>query len=269
MEVLNYLPKKELEDYEDFLAFVGIYDDKRRIRAYVSWLRRLEGFIKDKVCVEAGAGFGVFARELLRLGARKVYAIEENPLMLRLLKKWFSSEDRVVIIDGRVENFVPDEGRVDFMVQEFYGPLLYDESLFVLERLPFPVGYLFPNGGRLLFGYAWREDYADASITLDVIEQLNGVLVADLFPRYYQSFEGVALEWNWSDGLLGDSVQIDPSRGDLLVFGVELLHSGRRVCRAGWCTNWPIVWTPVAGLSFEFDFVEKDGIMIPIFQWAC
>jgi len=81
MNILNHLSPKRFRAVDDLLAFISIYDDHKRTQAYKRLLRAHKNNIKGSVCVEGGCGLGIFSIEMARLGARKVYAVEQNPLL--------------------------------------------------------------------------------------------------------------------------------------------------------------------------------------------
>jgi hypothetical protein len=86
MDIMNHLPRRRFREIDDLLAFISIYDDTRRTRALRALLRRHRQEIQGAVCVEGGAGLGLFAIEMARLGARRVFAVEQNPLLAKLAK---------------------------------------------------------------------------------------------------------------------------------------------------------------------------------------
>ena len=264
MEILNEIPN--YEDVDGFLAFVGMYEDRARLEAYRRFLARFP--LQGAVCVEAGAGFGIFTEWMLYLGARKVYAVEENPLMADLLRERFRREPRVTVVEALIEDFAPPEP-VDLLVHDFFGPLLYDESLYALERLPFRPAQVFPNQGELLWGLVEARRQVDEVVSMPVLRRLEGVLISDLFPEPVQEPDQVLFRWRYSEGLSGPSrVSLKGLPGDLLVFGVRLLHDGEEVCRAGRCVNWPWVWTPRAGDLFQLTFRPTRAHTEVHFEWV-
>ncbi len=265
MEVVNHLPEDLYLECDEFLAFIGIYDDEQRFLNYKKFIEKMN--IKNKVCIEAGAGFGVFTELMLKYGAKKVYAVEKNRFMVNILKKKFSGDKRVVVVDKRIEEFEPDED-IDFLLHDFFGIMLYDESLESLEHLRFTPKLLFPDSGRLMFSVIDADSVCDETITKDVLQELKGVLVSDLFmvdKDFLKRLNGKeVLFWDWRKGLRGGEADISSFSGDLLVFWIEILHHGELICRSEECVNWPLVWTPRAGDKFKLEFNGESYVR---FKW--
>jgi predicted RNA methylase len=87
MDMLNKLPRRRFEEIDELLAFVSIYDDHGRMRALKSLLRANARLIRGALCVEGGCGLGALSIEMAELGARKVYAVEQNLLLAKLAQK--------------------------------------------------------------------------------------------------------------------------------------------------------------------------------------
>ncbi|MCD6082247.1 hypothetical protein J7J56_05105 [candidate division WOR-3 bacterium] len=266
MEIVNDLPEELYLEYDEFLAYVGIYDDKLRIERYKKFIKKLNP--RDKVCVEAGAGYGVFAEFMLKLGADKVYVVERNRFMLNILREKFGNNPRVEIISCDIKEFIPEDD-IYLLVHDFYGTMLYDEDLHAVEELKFKPGNVLPDAGRLMVAVVNADDYLDTTVNRKVLEQFKGVLVTDLFVvknTLVKQLKGVeVLHWHYESGLRGGRLDISNYEGDLLVFWVELVHGGQLLCRAGECFNWPLVWTPRAGDVFEIGFTKRGAA--PYFKW--
>ena len=268
MDILNHMDEERYSELSDFLAFVGMYEDRERIRVYKKLMDAHRDVIRDGVVVEAGAGFGVFSRYALRLGAERVYLVERNPYMIEILRKRFKGQDRVRIVDRDILDFHPQED-VDVLIHDFYGPLLYDESLYALDNLKFEPKVVLPDGGRLVMDVVPYGELLDEVVDEDVMELLKGVLVSDLF--YYDSskeFRHTVLEWKWGEGLRGNEFCLDFKDGHILVFALELFHNGEFLCRAGQCDNWSLVFTPVAGKCFRFYFEWDGEFTRAYFNWT-
>ncbi len=266
MDIYSYIPDEEYPKYDGFLSFLGMYEDHRRITNYRRCLKRYRHLIKNRVVMEAGAGFGIFTEYMLKLGARKVYAVEENELMIKILKKKFQDNERVQIVQSLVEEFEPEE-EIDFLVHDFWGSLLYDENLISLERLKFKPGVVFPERGELRYGVFSLEAFNDRVVTRDILDILDGILVSDLIPTRELPLNNIAYQWEYGKGLQG-SGGLTEEEGDVVVFGIKIYHNGDEICRSHYCYNWPYIWTKKSGNRFKIEFFEKEpGYIEPKLSW--
>jgi hypothetical protein len=267
MDILNHISRKRYRDVDDLLAFISIYDDTARTRSYRSLLRANAKLVRDAVCVEGGCGLGIFSVELARLGARKVYAVEQNPLMARLAGERFkrlpaSLARRIELVQLPLQKFRPPE-HVHLLVHEFYGQLLYDEDLWVLDHLRFRPDAVLPDGGELRAGPLSSAIYKDRVVNHTVIDTLNGVLVSGLFEGESTDLRQPVLRWTFDGGLSPVKHNLRRFKGDLLCLGLVVTHKGRRVCEAGQSSNWSYVWTKRSGDEMQFFFrraVDGSGM---------
>ncbi|MBI4548723.1 MAG: hypothetical protein HY707_12125 [Ignavibacteriae bacterium] len=271
MNILNQVSPKRFRTIDDLLAFISIYDDYKRTQAYQRLLRAYKNKIKGSVCVEGGCGLGIFSTEMVKLGARKVYAIEQNPLLANLARNKIDNlpkylAQRIEVVEEPLQSFQPRR-HIDVLVQELYGQLLYDEDLWVLEHLKFKPDVVLPNRGELLAGVVSSASYRDAVVTPGVIEQLQGVLVDGLLEEKLTELRFPVLEWKYGKGLTHVRRSIKGLKGDLLCFGVSLTHNEKRICEAGKCPNWSYVWTARAGDKFEFTFQKSSASLGCFFRW--
>ena len=264
MEILNRLPEEKYVEIDDFLAFLGVHEDVKRLEAFKKNL----GIFKGGVVVEAGAGLGELSSAILEVvKPEKLYLVEENPIAYEVLRERFFSLDNVVVVRSLIEEWRPQES-IDLLVQEFYGPLLYDESLDALNKLKFKVGKIFPNRGFLKYQVFPLSSLNDPTVNGKIWRKFEGVLISDIF-WYFDDYRpcGTVLEW-YEGKLRQNKVEIDPSKGDVLLFAVEVWHDDRKLCDPLICPNWPFVFTPVAGKSFSLDFVYQDGFSEVVFRWV-
>lgn len=266
MDILNSLPEKRFREVDDLLAFVSIYEDQERTRRLTELLRSHADHIRGRICVEAGAGFGLFSAEMARLGAERVYAVEQNPLLAEIAYQRLRDFDNVQVVNLPLQEFEPQVD-VDLVFQELYGQLLYDEDLFALEQLRFQPAEVIPDSGSLLCGVVSAADYVDVSVTSEVLKQLEGVLVSGMFDEKLNELTVPVLRWEYGRGLTHLPVDLAAEAGDLLCFGVRIEHGSHPVCEAGQCPNWSYVWTPRAGDRFRFSFREGDAAMECSFEW--
>ncbi|MCI0706432.1 MAG: class I SAM-dependent methyltransferase [Ignavibacteriae bacterium] len=271
MDILNLLPPQRFRAVDDLLAFISIYDDKKRTRAYYKLLRAHKKHIYNSVCVEGGCGLDLFSVELARLGAKKVYAVEQNTLLAKLAQERINRlpakiRNRIEIVNKPLQQFQPKES-VDVLVHEFYGQLLYDEDLWVLERLRFKPRLVLPDGGKLWAGVVSSDFYKDRVVTQAVIRQLDGVLVSGLFQERFNELKAPVLQWKYGRGLRNLKHNFGKQNGDLLALGLRVTHAGKTVCEAGQCPNWSYVWTHRKGNEISLLFRKSSGMMDARFKW--
>ncbi len=265
MDIMNQLPQDKFHAVDDLLAFISIYDDRARTNAYFHMLQQEQGSIKGAVCVDAGAGIGIFSERMIQLGARRVYAVEPNPYLFQILTKRLQPYPNAILVNSPIEKFVPPES-VDILVHEFFGQLLYDEDLYALEKISFQPGKYLPDGAVLKYGLTSITPLADETVTPEVFHMLEGVLVSGLFDEADLDLPHSVIEWH--PGAYARSAKITlPQEGDVLYLGLVILHQNKEICRAGHCTNWAFVWTPVVGSQFEIRFLETERGSDVYFTW--
>lgn len=266
MDIMNELPRGKFELVDDLLAFVSIYDDEERTKSYFRMLEENAHLLRGKVCVEVGCGFGLLSEKLAKLGARKVYAVEQNSSLYEIAKSRLAQYENVSLILSDIRDFYPNES-VDVLVHELFGQLLYDEDIYSLNQLHFVPKHFLPNKAVLKYSILNSKDYIDTTVTPFVLQKLKGVLVSGLFEDEDISLDYPLLQWLPNNGERSARADISPLQGDLLCFGLEIYHDSRRICRAGLCDNWSLVWTPRDGNLFNIQFEqEKRGTRV-LFSW--
>ncbi|MBN1481584.1 class I SAM-dependent methyltransferase [candidate division KSB1 bacterium] len=263
---MNDFSAAEFDRLDDLLAFVSIYDDDNRTQAYFNLLDKNVKNIRDKVCVEAGCGFGILAEHLAQLGAKKVYAVEANQHLYDIAAHRLSSYRNVELVCADIRDFSPREP-VHLLVHEFFGQLLLDEDIYVLDQLTFVPKVILPNQARLNISVLPASEFVDACVTQIVLEKLKGALVAGLFDANNVQPEQLILTWQPGLKTYQTIVDIHDSPGDVLCFGLEIYHDDSFVCRAGECDNWSLVWTPRAGDQFLLKFTPANRGTFVQFRW--
>jgi hypothetical protein len=271
MDILNQLTPRRYRAVDDLLAFISIYDDDRRTRAYRRLLALHRTAIRGSVCVEGGAGLALFSMAMARLGARKVYAVEQNRILTEIARQRIDRLPRplaakIELVNEPLQSFRPPE-KVDILLHELYGQLLYDEDLDVLGRLRFHPSRVIPDGGELRAGVVHSAAYRDPHVTPDVVRLLDGILVAGLFEERLNELTFPVLRWNAAQGLRRIPVSLKNREGDLLVFGLAVTDRGRILCEAARCPNWSYVWTSRAGDRFDLRFRRDGDFMNVNFRW--
>lgn len=267
MDILNDLPPERFREVDDLLAFVSIYDDRRRTEAYFRLLEEHRAQIEGHVCLEAGCGFGIFSAKMAEMGARHVYAVEQNPLLASIARRRLACYRNVSVVELPLQEFQPPEP-IEVLVHDFFGQLLYDEDLWVLDNLRFRPRLVLPEAAELAFGVVNSADYVDETVSSEVLQHLAGVLVSGLFEERGNELRDVAAEWSYATGLRTQPVRVDSESGDLIAFGLRIVHNGKVICQAGDCPNWSYVWTPRVGSVFLLRFVPEPFGSKCIFEWV-
>jgi len=266
VDIINELADDQFEQIDDLLAFVSIYDDDNRRKAYFRLLQEHEADIRNAVCVEAGCGFGLMAEKMAQLGARRVYAVEANRHLYKIARQRLQRYDNVSIIHADIRDFKPPEP-VSLLVHEFFGQLLFDEDIHVLDQLQFSPGRILPNKAILKMIALNAADYVDDVVTTLVLNELRGALVSGLFDG--EDVQPDIPIMKWQPGLMNAKAEgnLDDLSGDLLCFGLEIYHEDKLICRAEECDNWSYVWTPRAGNRFRLEFEPGDRGAQVNFSW--
>ena len=268
MDIINELPQDQFNNIDDLLAFVSIYDDEERTNAYYSLLDDFGDKITEKYCVEAGCGFGLLAERMAQLGAKKVYAVEANPHLFDIAAHRLSRYSNIQVIHSDIRNFVPDE-IIDVLVHDFFGQLVFDEDIYVLDQLLFSPKYILPNRALLKMSLLSSEHYVDDVVSPNVVKKLDGALVSGLFEENDLALDRTILQWQPGEQSRKTTINLSGQTGDLLCFGLEIYQNDKFICRAGVCENWSLVWTPRSGDEFTLEFKPSArGTEVHI-DWIC
>lgn len=267
MDIMNELPDKQFEQLDDLLAFVSIYDDDLRKESYFRLLESHEAQIKGAVCAEAGCGFGLMAEKMAQLGARRVYAIEANHHLYEIARQRLRQYKDVVVIHADIRDFKPPEP-VSILVHEFFGQLLFDEDINVLNQLQFKPAQILPNKAILELGLLNSADFVDDVVTYHVLSELHGALVSGLFEGEDVIPDLPVMQWRPGLDRYKAEINLEGREGDLLCFGLKIYHNEKFICRAEECDNWSYVWTPRVGDVFRLEFEPGDRGAEVKFSWV-
>lgn len=100
--------------------FAPMLDDQAR---NVFYRDMIKGKVKDKIVVDLGSGTGMWSIEALSQGAKFIYIIERNPLLIQYLKVIFK-EAPVKIISSPIEDLKIgdfDKGAPEVIIHELFG----------------------------------------------------------------------------------------------------------------------------------------------------
>lgn len=152
--------KEKLDYYFDSYSHYGIHEemlqDQSRTKTYeLSMIRNPELF-KDKVVLDIGCGTGILSIFAVRAGAKHVYAIEKANIHLKASEiiHLNSYEDKITVINGKVEEIELPVEKVDIIISEWMGyALLYegmfDSVIFARDKWLAKGGMLFPDKAQI------------------------------------------------------------------------------------------------------------------------
>lgn len=154
--------------------------DARRNAAYAAAIAALVEPGMD--VLEIGTGSGVLAMLAARAGAGRVFAVEENPVMLRIARENLARNGlagRVELIEGnsgdpQVRRRLPE--RSDALIHELFSATLLDEGVLAYltearDTLLRPGGLLLPERAAL-HGHVEGNDFGDR---LDGLRDVHGL----------------------------------------------------------------------------------------------
>lgn len=140
-KALNRLVKEGILEYSELppksalfytpMIYYQMLADPLKMDAYISALRRV---VKPGMIVlDAGAGLGIFGILAAQLGAQKVWAVDDQPIISRAqqLARDNGVEDVVECLQGDLfdASILNKIGKVDLIVSEFVGDEIFDEGI--------------------------------------------------------------------------------------------------------------------------------------------
>lgn len=153
-------------------AYRSIMTDQERNLFYKD---SMDLHCKDKVVLDIGAGLGLLSLMAVRAGAKKVYAVEVNPIAIKALHKLKEDENllNLVIVESTSWDLDLPE-LVDVIVHEIFGPFLLDEmclyTLKDIEKFLKPGGILIPEK----FGFDFKFFDSEKIPSINYIKQISG-----------------------------------------------------------------------------------------------
>ena len=112
------------------------------------------------------------------------------------------------------------------------------------------------------------DDFDDEVVNAETVKHLDGVLVSGLFDEEDVPLQIDVASYKYGEETLQSFVcDITGYKGDLLYFGLLILHDGQETCRAGVCDNWSYVWTYRKGNKFKLEFETTERGTDVYFKW--
>jgi len=155
--------------FYDFVSYCGMLTDSARLDAYVGALEEI--VTPDSVVLDLGAGTGVFSVICCRLGARRVYAVEINPL-IKLVQEVVAANgfaDRLEIIQKNSKDVELDE-KATILVTDIHGGFpLYESSVETIidarERLLTDDAIILPSREKIFFAVSESEEIYEKQVS--------------------------------------------------------------------------------------------------------
>lgn len=140
---------KEMPDW-----FTPMLDDQAR---NVFYREMIKGKVKDKVIVDLGSGTGMWTIEALSQGAKFIYVVERNPLLVQYLTHIFKDKP-VKIISGPIDELSISDfdcGKPEVIIHELFGIAGLGEGVIPVFQ---KVWKLFsPDSVELIPQHTWLE----------------------------------------------------------------------------------------------------------------
>jgi protein arginine N-methyltransferase 1 len=167
--------KASSEYYWNSYAHFGIHEemlkDEVRTRSYRNAILGNKHLFQDKVVMDVGCGTAILSMFSAQAGAKKVYAIDCSDIIksAREIVKVNGFEDKIELIQGKVEEIELPVEKVDIIVSEWMGYFLVYENmlesvLFARDKWLAPDGILLPDKAYLKICAIEDGNYKDQKI---------------------------------------------------------------------------------------------------------
>jgi hypothetical protein len=192
-ETINNFSRRLMPEW-----FLPMLNDTAR-NSYYS--KMLEHSVKDKIVIDLGSGTGMWSIEALARGARFVYVVEKNPLLIKYLE--FIFKDHPVKVLGKAFEELTaadfDQGRPQALVHEIFSNTGLGEGVISAFQ---KVSRIFPDHSLTLFPrYFWFEArvFKQKPFELSAIEQVH---LKDKADAYYELVHSLGVrDWGNLKGI--------------------------------------------------------------------
>ncbi|EDQ88287.1 uncharacterized protein MONBRDRAFT_37585 [Monosiga brevicollis MX1] len=162
--------------YFDSYSHFGIHEemikDSVRTGTYRRSIVQNEHLIKDKIVLDVGCGTGILSMFAAQAGAKHVYAIDCSNIakQARQIVKDNKFDDRITVIQGKMEDLKLPVDKVDVIISEWMGYALIYESmlntvLYARDKYLAPGGVLLPDKATIFLSGIEDQQYKDDKIT--------------------------------------------------------------------------------------------------------
>ncbi|CAF1432650.1 unnamed protein product [Adineta ricciae] len=120
------------QSYDQFEIHELMLRDRPRVSAYYDAMMNNKHLFESKVVLDVGSGTGILSMFAAKAGAKFVYAVDACPKICQLAEKLIQCnglQDRVKVLNKRVEEIEKFEHNIDIIISEWMGFYLFHESM--------------------------------------------------------------------------------------------------------------------------------------------
>ncbi|KAI8973266.1 S-adenosyl-L-methionine-dependent methyltransferase [Mycotypha africana] len=161
--------------YFDSYAHFGIHEemlkDEVRTLSYRNSIYNNKHLFKDKIVLDVGCGTGILSMFAAKAGAKHVYGIDMSNIIhqARVIVKDNGFEDKITLIQGKMEEVQLPVDKVDIIISEWMGYFLLYESmldtvLVARDKYLAPGGLIFPDKATMCIAAIEDGDYKEEKI---------------------------------------------------------------------------------------------------------
>lgn len=145
--------------------------DEVRTNSYKNAIYQNRHLFKDKIVLDVGCGTSILSMFAVQAGAKHVYAIDMSTIIekAREIVKVNHMDDRITLIQGKMEEIQLPVDKVDIIISEWMGYFLLYESmldtvLYARDKYLAPGGLIFPDKATIHMAAIEDGDYKEEKI---------------------------------------------------------------------------------------------------------
>lgn len=170
-EELTFSDQHYFNSYDHFGIHEEMLKDEVRTLSYRNALYHNRALFQDKVVLDVGCGSGILSMFAARAGAKHVIGVDRSSIidMAREVVAVNGLNDRITLIQGKMEEVELPVSEVDVIVSEWMGYFLLYESmldtvLFARDKYLKKGGLILPDKATIYIGGIEDEEYKDEKI---------------------------------------------------------------------------------------------------------
>ncbi|ODQ65548.1 S-adenosyl-L-methionine-dependent methyltransferase [Nadsonia fulvescens var. elongata DSM 6958] len=170
-EILPPTEQHYFGSYDHFGIHEEMLKDDVRTLAYRNAIYQNRHMFKDKVVLDVGCGTGILSMFAARAGAKHVIGVDMSNIigMARKIVKINGFEDKITLIQGKIEEVEIPFPQVDIIISEWMGYFLLYESmldsvLVARDKYLAPGGLIFPDKSTIYLAAIEDGDYKEEKV---------------------------------------------------------------------------------------------------------